>query len=305
MYFKIVREVLDEAIPRYAAARGTTTDAVDAEIATHIETTAHEHNNNPDPNIDYENYLCRLGYVFVHAGANGTLVERTFREFDRLRSLVTARAGGELSVCTIGGGPGTELLGLLAFLRARPTNPSRVNFTVLDRVQTWSETWRALARAAEAALKNEGQNVTLSREFQVMDISDPAAFEPYGALFGEQDVIIFNYILSENKVRLDVFKQTLSRLIAMAKPGTVFVFIDRIEYSGSKFVPETEAMIAASGLAEIERQNWGGAMSDSESELAEYIARFGKRRPRRWFRTFIGHRPTAFSIVAVKPAVTP
>lgn len=302
MYFKIVREVLDEAIPKYAKAKGIHTDDVDAAIAGHIAATAKEHNNNPDPDIDYEDYLCRLGYLFVHAGANGTLMERTLRDSDELKATIKARAEEGLSICTVGGGPGTEILGLYEFLKGRKVVPTRVTFTVLDRVQTWSETWRALAKAAEKDLKDHGHVVVLSREFQTMDVAHPDAFDDYAELFGEQDIVVFNYILSENKVRLDDFKNTLDRLIALAKPSARFVFIDRIEYSGgSTFADDVEKMVNASALADVERTNHAGCMSENEDELNGYIARFGKRRPRRWFRTPGNRRPTAFSIVGTKP----
>lgn len=302
MYFKTIRAILDEAIPKYAKSRGISTDDVDKEIAAHIESTAHEHNGNPDPNIDYKNYLCRLGYLFVHVGVNSTLVERSFTEIDSLRQLVKSKSDDEVSICTIGGGPGTELLGFVGFLRSRPYAPARVNFTVLDRVQTWSETWRVLARASEELLKEKDLNVTLSREFQAMDVTEPSAFESYGELFGEQDIFIFNYILSENQVRLNGFKETLGRLIQLAKPGAMFVFVDRIEYvSKSTFVRDVEAMINSSGLVNIEREDWSGCIDDPESDLEPYRTRFD-RRPRRWYRTYHHHNPTAFTIVATKPA---
>lgn len=301
MYFTIVRELLDDAIPKYAGVKGIAVSAVDMMIASHIAATSDEHNKNPDPDINYDDYLCRLGYLYVHAGANGCLFERTVRDSDELRETIRARAQEGLSVCSVGGGPGTELLGLYAFLQHARVVPAKITFTVLDGVQHWSETWRALAKAAEKRLAGHGRTVALSREFQTMDVTDPNEFDNYAELFGEQDILVFNYLLSENKVRFTEFNATLAKLLSLAKPGARFVFIDRIEYSGgSTFADDVESMVRASGLAGVERTNHNGCMAESDDELASYIPRFG-RRPRRWFRTVQSRWPTAFSVVGTKP----
>lgn len=55
-------------------------------------------------------------------------------------------------MCAVGGGPGTELLGLAKYLLRKPGFPKRIAFTLLDSVPQWAETWQQLADAVEEEL---------------------------------------------------------------------------------------------------------------------------------------------------------
>ena len=64
---------------------------------------------------------------------------------------VATSCGGAFKVCSLGGGPGSELLGLARFIE-RERNPEsfvRLEFVLIDRIQEWAETWDALAHALE------------------------------------------------------------------------------------------------------------------------------------------------------------
>src|SRR5262249_21270590 len=115
MYFKTARRVLDAAIPSYAAANGISEADVLKEVAEHLETMAREHQED-DPSIPYEHPLCRLGYIYKHLGANATVFERAILKNPHVDQVLRSRAGKRLRVCAVGGGPGSELLGLTKFL---------------------------------------------------------------------------------------------------------------------------------------------------------------------------------------------
>src|SRR5215813_12971703 len=110
-YFDTIKKILDHSIQNFSAREGIPISQIDAEISGHIKNTSPEYRN-PDPNINYYNPLCRLGYLFTHAGANATLFERALDNSQHLSSLLSLRAKKSINICTVGGGPGTELLGL-------------------------------------------------------------------------------------------------------------------------------------------------------------------------------------------------
>jgi hypothetical protein len=229
LYFETIKRVLDQAIESYSHRTGTSISDIDAQIANHIETTSSEHYN-PDPNINYKDPLCRLGYLFVHAGANAYLFEQTITESRDLSHCVNQHDNRALHVCTIGGGPGTELLGLIKYGLSRQTAPSDLHFTVIDNVPEWGESWELLAEACQELMSQHlGHCPIIHRGFYPLNATDPSSYNPYAWLLEKVDVIVFNYLLSENQVRLPEFEGALSIIKKRTKDETLFVVIDRLE----------------------------------------------------------------------------
>lgn len=305
MYFKAVKRILDRAIGDYSNDNGLSVPTVHAAIANHIVATSAEHYN-PAPNINYDNPLCRLGYLYVHAGANATLFERTLRGSDTLDAVLKARTGGELAVCTVGGGPGTELLGLCRHLLGRDSVPRHIRFTVLDGVKEWAETWAHLADEVDELLADRfgTERPIIHRTFQEMDVVDVAEYTSYAWLFRKVEIFVFNYLVSENKVRIDDFEKTLTIIVRKAQNLARFVFIDRLE--AGTFRDDLRGVVTRSGLTIAEDFEINNCMEDPVADFECYPEAFGggpgsRRFPRRWFQKKDG-RPTVFTLVAYKPA---
>lgn len=304
MYFEIVKAVLDKTIAKFEQDTGTTRDQIDATISSHIRATSAEYNN-PAPDIKYEDPLCRLGYLYMHVGANATLFEKTLKDVPALVKMMRESNEASLTITAVGGGPGTELLGLYKFLRDPiiPICPKKITFNVLDLTPQWAETWKLLAAAAEEHLdatpQTEWSKPTLSRNFQPMDVVNPSSYSSYASFFEDTDMFVFNYLLSENKVRLPDFAKALTVLASKAPEKCQFVFIDRLEHQTS-FRSDVIELIKNTGLV-IRNPNktYDSCMDEDEAALSDYPKRFGSR-PRRWFRTKKTRKPTVFAVVAQK-----
>jgi hypothetical protein len=297
-YYEAVKKILDQAIASYSQREGIPTEVIDARIAEHIKETSEEHHN-PDPNINYRLPLCRLGYLFSHAGANACLFERTIRDSSALSDRIEEKTNQPLYMCTIGGGPGTELLGLTKYLLFRQKAPSDIHFKVIDNIVQWGESWEHLARISEDLL-NEKPKV--HRYFYSVDATDRHNFVDLAWLFENVDIIVLNYFLSENQVRIPDFEQVLEILIQRTGDHGLFVIIDRLERN-TTFRQDVTDLFARSCLEIVEQDEIGGAMDDEYDPLNEYIERFGDRKPRKWFRTYQRHHPTAFWFVAQKSSL--
>jgi hypothetical protein len=81
MYFELIRDVLVTAVKQHARRSGRTEDDILRQIREHIDATQREHYSAGDPDIDYVDPLCRLGYVYRHASANAFLFEYVLRNF--------------------------------------------------------------------------------------------------------------------------------------------------------------------------------------------------------------------------------
>jgi hypothetical protein len=298
MYFKVVKKVLDECIVTYCDCQNIDQKIVDGFIRDHIDRTAIGHRN-PNPNIAYQDPLCRLGYLFKHAGANACLFERTVEKSDALKAVIGSSDKTTLSICTVGGGPGTELLGLTKYLIRHQISPEQVKFTVLDKTHHWGETWDHLADCCEDALRSGLPTwPSINKSFHPMDVMSQDSYRPCAFMFRRTNVFVFNYLLSENQVRLSDFGHCLDEMIVRSPGDALFVFIDRLERQ-TEFRTQVRETISLSGLAILSDFELGGCMDDPEADLGSYPTRFGFR-PRRWFRTHAGRHPTVFAVVAEK-----
>lgn len=303
VYFESLKQVLDQTISRYCRKKQVSSNEIDRLIVQHITNTDNQHDS-PSPDIDYDEPLCRIGYLYVHAGVNATLFERTINQSKDLSSFINRRSNSSLSICAVGGGPGTELLGLTKYFLLQGCLPAELEFTILDSVPHWSETWGQLADVCQSLLFDRfGLACVIHRSFQTMDTVDAKSYQNYGWLFEETDIFVYNYLLSENQIRLDDFQNAFAEMIADASSGCFFVIIDRLERN-SDFRNRVTELVSRSSLQICNEFELGGGadgvVTDRETAFGEYIQRFAPRRPRRWIRTQMMKYPTAFAIVARK-----
>ena len=221
LYFETVKLVLDHAIASYCHQKGVEQEQVDQDIVAHIIDTANQHQN-PDPSIDYANPLCRLGYMYVHAGVNATLFELTIKKSPSLSTIINGRANDKISVCAVGGGPGTELLSLAKYSLTTKSAPCDIEFTVLDNIPEWAESWTQLGTIVQDRMRSAlNTKVSVSKSFLQMDVTSPTSYKSYAWLFEGIDIFVFNYLLSENQVHLETFRDALDEMVAKAPEGSM------------------------------------------------------------------------------------
>jgi hypothetical protein len=267
VYMEIVNQVIEGAVAEYSKAQGISKSKVLKEIREHIDKTGREHRRD-EPEIDYEESLCRLGYLFRHAPANATLFERALGLSGALKGKLRAAKGSTLQICSVGGGPGTELLGLAKYLFLNPAwMPRSIRFTVLDSVHQWNETWQQLADAVEKKLLlapgSKIDSLSIAPAFLPLDVVEEKSYRSLSLQFSKADLIVFNYLFSENKTFLDDASAAVARLARAASPGCVFVVIDRLEIEGS-FTRNVVKMFTDAGFAKPVVHKLGGRLDDDE-----------------------------------------
>ncbi len=298
MYFKIVKLVLDDAIEHYAKSSGLSVDDVLGTISRHIQKTSDEYRNT-EPEIDYQNPLCRLGYFYRHVPANATLFEWVLQRSSRLQKKLEKAKQESLHICSIGGGPGTELLGLGKYLLQIPQHrPRDIKFSVLDNVPQWSETWERLAEAVAAELGKASPVIAPS--FNQLDVLDESSYKDYAFKFRKTDIVVFNYLFSENKTRLNQAQAVLRHLAKVTPEDCVFVVIDRLEHD-EKFTNDVVKSFVNAGFPEPKFNKISGSMDGDEKtgELGKiYTSKLGS--PRLKFSTTWLRDPTVFWFVSAK-----
>jgi hypothetical protein len=305
MYIDIVKAILEEAVELYSAESDLTVPEVLAKIKEHIDNTAKEHRK-AEPEIEYQDPLCRLGYLYRHATANATLFERVLTESGHLRTKLRESKGGALQICSVGGGPGTELLGLAKYLLRRPQSlPRKIAFTVLDNVPQWAETWDQLAEAIDEELgkvfAERGEvSPTIVNSFLQLDVLDQASYKDYLHKFKRTDIVVFNYLFSENKTQLDKATKALRHLLKVTPAGCIFVVIDRLEHDETFLKSVIKAFVDA-GFAEPKTHTLEGIL-DGDEQTVDMGELFNTvlKSPRVKFHTDIYRDPTVFWFEAIR-----
>ena len=304
MYIELVRRVMEDASALHVAETQRPTAEMLREIAEHIDATSREHRRD-EPEIRYDDPLCRLGYLYTHAAANATLFEKVLGRSDELRGKIDGASEGVLNVCSLGGGPGTELLGLAKYLLRFPdiAPPRKISFTVIDNVLEWADTWSRLADAVEdefrSSLAQDGiEPPAIAPMFLPLNVLEASSYRSFGYQFKSADIVVFNYLFSENKTRLAGARQALEQLAKFTSDECAFVVIDRLEHD-PRFTEDVVGLFQSAFGVEVTCRQLGGTLDGDEqtSEMGEMLISTLNRRPRVKFFTDIYRDPTVFWFV--------
>lgn len=272
MYFEIVNNLLMQSVQDYATNTCQTKREVLLAIREHIDHT-HEQYWKETPEINYNNPLCRLGYLYRYVAANATLIEWMLtKEQERINLHQDT-----LNLCALGGGPGTELLGIVKHLIKREIQaPPRIVFSVLDNIPQWADIWNQLKEAAVTQFGSKWKTESPQRElatptveanFLPFDVFNHSSYQDYAFLFRNVDVVICNYVFSENKTKLNEAQQVIEHLVGIAKPECLFIVIDRLEQN-TNFKTDIVNLFETACNADITLTTFDEALdSDEQKEV--------------------------------------
>lgn len=255
-YFQIVKSALDALLAGICTHKGVSRSQALQMVEGHLRTMSKEWFSGEAPNIAYGDPLCRFAYLYSHTAVNANLCEVAIRSIPAVGHHILDRlnTAGELRVCAFGGGPGTELLALSKFLTKKKElgelQPhGEVNFTLLDYVPEWAESWNAL----EAAIKRDFQATfghkrdwpfSISKSFQPFDMTKVQQYANLVQLF-EHDFYVMNYVLSEIFSDHPAFAALFNQMAAGAPAGAQFLIIDRKQ---DNIVAWARELITGAGL---------------------------------------------------------
>ena len=275
-------------------------DRVAEKIDRHIETTSKEYYK-PAPAIAYSDPLCRFGYLYMNVVVNATVFEKTVMSSVDLKAKIKETGEGTLNVCSLGGGPGTELLGLSKYLlhRTSDTPPTKIVFNVIDNIHEWTETWHLMADAVEADFQSgmKGPVIPIiAPTFLHFDVLDHDSYKNYSSYFRRADIIVLNYLLSENKTRLDdTVRNTLNYLSASISDDCTILVIDRLENDGRFQRDVTDVLQSVFGDGVVTHPMAGRLDRDEDMKVLKGLLGFKlERTPRENFRTPLMRNPTVF-----------
>lgn len=166
--------------------------------------------------IDYSAVATQYAYLFKYAGSRACAVFSIFSKSQTLRRLFDAP---QLTVTSLGGGPGSDLVGLLRYWHESDGAPA-LNLNLIDLNDTWKTSATLFVDSAAEQLV---WNPVKSRIFFPIDLNE-ADFDGDTKILTTAQLCSVSYVISE----LGQGSRTafLDRLISRLPVGAVLLIID-------------------------------------------------------------------------------
>ncbi len=295
-YFRTVKAALDALIAGISQHRGVPQNVALQMAGAYLRNMSEQWRSGQNPTIAYGDPLCRFAYLYCHTPANAAICELFVRKhLDTVQFILEKlNQSEELKVCAFGGGPGTELLALTKLLRRKHTLgelPAHgdVNFTLLDNVPEWAESWSALESAIKVCFTNDfgprrDWPFTVSKFFQPFDMTKVEQYANLHQLF-VHDLYFLNYVVSEIFTEHDALGNLINTMAAHAPVGSRFLFIDRNQ---DQVVDWCRTLLQNAGLVEVNFTESSTNMDHDEQsvQLGEYIELVGWNPRVNWHGAF-------------------
>jgi len=242
-FFKTVKSVLDQSISDYCRTTGVAREQALDKLRTFLRENRSAYFSSggilfrPKAVLQYRDPLCRMAYLYAYVAANANLVDIAFQEFEPLSAVVAERlaSGKPLTVCSLGGGPGSELLGLAKYVeRLAQGRCLELDFVLLDNVKEWDETWNTLRcdvmdQMAQAYGAAASRPILVSHSFSPLDLTELSDFQNQPSRFANVDVFILNLVISEIIDDPGEFADVVCWLAERSTGDSLFLVIDRNE----------------------------------------------------------------------------
>ena len=146
--FHLVKKALDRLYELVKEDHGAKTDKfLEAKIAANNYGDLTSKTRKPN---DYSDPAARLAYVYSYVAAHSSYVRGLLRSSDPL--LRKIQSDGKLNVACLGGGPGSELMGLIQVC-VELGRKGPLACWLLDSEDGWSETWNHVDDELNAKFK--------------------------------------------------------------------------------------------------------------------------------------------------------
>ena len=269
--FQLVKKVLDELRAEIIKLTGSDA-AADEAIAKQIKHLSTCYLNLTDPSmppIDYSHPITRCAYIYSTVVANSDFVYQALEETEKVFDDILLKAEKPIVSC-IGGGPGSELIGLLRYLLDSDPKLKSLTCYLCDREQAWADSWTDIGQQLDGQWP-------LFVNFQQLDVLDPITWTKQRK-FLSADVFIASYFASEIMRMAGGSLPFWHELYASAKKGALLLIIDFDHTSTASFISGATVDL---GWKEIYSSSGKRTISSSEQkgDLGDLLNKFD-RMPR-------------------------
>jgi hypothetical protein len=258
--FQLVKTVLDEL---YSQISATTAASKDDEIRAMMGFLGDEYKKlSQGVSINYSAEITRFAYIYKYVTAHANFVYQVIHGSSDLAALFDRE---KINVTCIGGGPGSDLIGILKFI-AKGGQTQHLICKLFDREPTWAECWEDVDEKLEAQLR-------VSTSFQIFDVTDAQTWTDKKKYLNS-DLFTMIYFMSEIDAHRATAEAFFSNLFKEAKRGALFLYIDN---DNPQFYGWFDSLAAAHSLTVLQSSHVNMHITDYDEEktdLAEYWDKF-------------------------------
>jgi hypothetical protein len=216
---------------------------------------------------DLSDPAIRFAYIYRYTTMHANIVFETIKIEPGLQELFKSN---ELKISCVGGGPGSDLLGVYKYVRHRQLIKPKekmpnMTFHLLDKEDAWGESWSDVDAMTKSTISS-------STMFRIIDVCDPESWEKHKK-FLHADLFTFVYFFSE----LFSYKQKATpffkNLLENAKKGAKFLIIDFVD---SGIASWYDGLCSSAGLKVIHEDEDTFQLSADEDKdsLGKYFQKF-------------------------------
>lgn len=258
--FPLVKTVLDELYDRIPS---DTEESKDERIREMMRFLEGEYPKlKQGVRIDYSDITTRFAYIYKYVTSHANLV---YQVIDGSTDLVALFDREKVNVTCIGGGPGSDFLGILKFLARSRKNPF-LRCSLFDREQAWGECWNDVDEKLESQLR-------ISTFSQPFDVTDKRTWSDQSKYL-KSDLFTMIYFMSEVYGMRDYAEGFFSNLFEKANSGALFIYIDN---NSAEFFSWFDSLAKKHSLSVLQSGRLDMVISDlseEKTDLAEYWEKF-------------------------------
>ncbi len=256
--FQLIKTVLDEAYDAIAgdeAAKDAAINTAMAELSKEYRQLLH------NGCLDYAEPCRRFAYIYKYTTSHANIV---FAALTRSNELAALFDREKVSIACVGGGPGSDFLGILKYCMRESKTPE-LRCQILDRDATWGESWSDVDDKL-------GPVFRISTLFHPLDVTDPASWSPFTKHF-RADLFTLVYFMSEVYALRDDAHEYFETLFRQAKPGAFILFVDN---NAPQFYGWFDEIATAAGFDVV--TSWEGweqlPFDEEKTDLQPYYSKF-------------------------------
>lgn len=172
---------------------------------------------NRTESVDYSKPETRFSYIFNYVTAHSNFIYEALQILDQKTNVIQETA--EIEITSLGGGPGTDLLGAMKYI-SRHAKGRRLSINIVDRELAWRTHWRHIKKRIDVDdLPN------LDVQYDEIDVMDKDTWDLLDEIC-ESDIFISSFFYSEvvwiGQRANDFFSEVLSRM----RTGAYFILVD-------------------------------------------------------------------------------
>ena len=256
--FQIIKSILDE---EYNQIPGNEVEK-DEQIEARLNALSNSYAQLSEGNtISYRDPITRFAYIYRYVTSHANLVCTLLEKNSELNSIFDKE---RVKVACIGGGPGSDFLGILKYLMTNQKKPD-IKFQICDREKAWAESWSDVDDKVERTFKT-------STSYLPLDVTIPDDWKDHRKYF-QSDLFTMIYFMSEVVRLREQANEYFVHLFSNAKPGSLFLFVDN---NNPKFYDWFDELAETHNIDIIKSKEDSITVpfEEEKSDLGKYLDKF-------------------------------